>query len=174
MPGSPAPDLLVEPLATRHDRTAFASGDESLDRYFRTQAGQDARRKANGVFVLTAQAGNAEVLGYYTLCTTAVSSGDVSEPLRRFLPRYPLVSATLFGRLAVEQRFQGQGLGALLLADGVKRAFASANTVGSSMLVVDALNDTAVAFYLRQGFIRLYDSRRLILPMRTIAKLLQW
>lgn len=173
MPLHSAPDLVVEPLGTRHDRTAFSSGEQSLDQYFRTQAGQDTRRKANGVFVLTARTKNTEVLGYYTLCASALTPGDVPGSVRRYLPRYPLVSATLLGRLAVQRNCQGQGLGALLLADGVKRAFASADTVGSSMLVVDALNDAAVAFYLRQGFIRLVDSRRLILPMRTIAKLLQ-
>ena len=168
-----APDLVVEPLATIHNRAAFSSGDESLDRYFRTQAGQDTRHKANGVFVLTARTNNAEVLGYYTLCATALTPGDVPESVRRFLPRYPLVSATLLGRLAVSRHCQGQGLGALLLADGLKRVFASADTVGSSMLVVDALNAAAVAFYLKQGFVQLHDSQRLILPMRTIAKLLQ-
>lgn len=173
MPPHSTPDLVVEPLATHHDRIAFSSGEESLDQYFRNQAGQDTRRKANGVFVLTARTNNAQVLGYYTLCASALTPGDVPEPVRRYLPRYPLVSATLLGRLAVQRNFQGQGLGALLLVDCVKRAFVSADTVGSSMLVVDVLNDAAVAFYLKQGFIRLVDSRRLILPMRTIAKLLQ-
>lgn len=173
MPLHSTPDLVVEPLAARHDRQAFASGEAGLDQYFRNQAGQDARRKANGVFVLTARARNTEVLGYYTLCASALATGDVPEQVRRHLPRYPLVSATLLGRLAVQLNFQGHGLGALLLADGVKRSFASADTVGSSMLVVDALNDAAVAFYLKHGFIRLLDTQRLILPMRTIAKLFQ-
>ena len=173
MPPHSAPDLVIEPLAARHDRTAFSSGEQSLDQYFRTQANQDARRKANAVFVLTARTNDSEVLGYYTLCASALTPGDIPESVHRHLPRYPLVSATLLGRLAVRRNCQGQGMGALLLADCVKRAFASADTVGSSMLVVDALNDAAIAFYLKHGFIRLIDSRRLILPMRTIAKLLQ-
>jgi GNAT superfamily N-acetyltransferase len=60
---------------------------------------------------------------------------------RRHIRRYPLVSATLVGRLAVAAARQGQGLGALLLADAVQRAYASASSVGSSILVVDAISD---------------------------------
>ena len=50
--GLPKPDLAVVPLDDGHDRAGFSCGVESLDRYFRTQAGQDVRRRANGVFVL--------------------------------------------------------------------------------------------------------------------------
>ena len=40
-------------LDEAHDRGSFACGVESLDRYLKTQAGQDLRRKANAVFVLS-------------------------------------------------------------------------------------------------------------------------
>jgi predicted GNAT family N-acyltransferase len=89
----------------------------------------------------------------------------VPEVARKLIPRYPLVSATLIGRLAVAKDHQGQRLGAILLADALQRAFASAGTVGSSMVVVDALDETAAGFYAAHGFIRLPDSRRLVLPM---------
>ncbi|HEY3777112.1 MAG TPA: hypothetical protein VGL35_03565 [Rhizomicrobium sp.] len=59
------------------------------------------RRKANAVFVLSEQANPACILGYYTLCAMAVSLADVPDPARRQVPRYPLVSATMIGRLAV-------------------------------------------------------------------------
>lgn len=66
----------------------------------------------------------------------------------------------------------GDGLGSLLLADAVRRAYASAETVGSSMLVVDALSERAAAFYESFGFQPLPESRRLVLPMRSIETLL--
>ena len=47
-----SPDLKIEPFDPRHNRAGFACGVESLDRYFRTEANQDMRRKVNGVFVL--------------------------------------------------------------------------------------------------------------------------
>lgn len=75
------------------------------------------------------------------------------------------------GRLAVATARQGERLGALLLADAVRRAYASAAIVGSSMLVVDAVNERAAAYYEGNGFVRLPDSMRLILPMHTIARM---
>src|SRR5713226_2274142 len=148
----PSGDLHIRPLDEQHDRIGFACGVESLDRYLKTQAGQDVRRKANAVFVLIERDEPARVLGYYTLCAMAISQGDVPEAARKHIPRYPLVSATLIGRLAVAKDCQGQRLGALLLADALQRSFDSASTVGSSMIVVDALDEAAAAFYAAHGF----------------------
>lgn len=168
----PRPDLKVEALAGHHDRDGFSCGVDSLDRYLRTQARQDVRRRANGVFVLVAVDALETVLGYYTLCATSLPQGDVPKAARKHVPRYPLVSTTLIGRLAVSHARQGEGLGSLLLADAVQRAYASAGTVGSSMLIVDALNERAAAFYEAFGFQPLPESLRLVLPMQSIEDLL--
>lgn len=167
------PDLKTEPLAAHHDRVPFTCGIDSLDHYLQMYAGQDVRRRANSVFVLVDQAEPAGVLGYYTLCATSLSQGDVPIAARKHVPRYPLVSATLVGRLAVAAGRQGQGLGTLLVADAMRRAYASASVVGSSMLVVDAISERAAAFYEANSFARLSSSSlRLGLPMAEIGKLL--
>ena len=153
-------------LGEEHDRSSFACGVESLDRYLKSQAGRDVRRKANAVFILSEIGKPTHVLGYYTLCAMAISHGDVPETARKHIPRYPLVSATLIGRLAVVKDRQGQRLGAVLLADALQRAFESARTVGSSMVIVDALDEAAASFYAAHGFVRLPASLRLVLPMR--------
>jgi GNAT superfamily N-acetyltransferase len=162
-------DLRIALLREDHDRSSFTCGVDSLDRYLKTQAGQDVRRKANAVFILSEVSAPARVLGYYTLCATAISQGDVPEAARRHIPRYPLVRATLIGRLAVAKERQGQRLGAVLVADALRRAFDSAGTVGASMVVVDALNEAAGGFYAAHGFARLPDSLRLVLPMHMAA-----
>jgi ribosomal protein S18 acetylase RimI-like enzyme len=162
----PPGELETAFLAAHHDRAAFFSGVESLDTYFRTQAGQDIKRKANAVFVLCARSDPAKVLGFYTLCASAIQLTDLPEPLRKHVPRYPMISATLIGRLAIAQAQQGNGLGSIVLADARRRAVASAAFVGSSLITVDAIDERAARFYLAHGFIRLPDSRRLILPMR--------
>jgi GNAT superfamily N-acetyltransferase len=167
-----APDLVFAPLGDSHDRAGFSCGVESLDRYLQAQAGQDMRRRANGVFVLADKAAPDRVLGYYTLCATALPPGDVPEAARKHIPRYPLVSATLIGRLAVAKDRQGQRLGAILLADALRRALASAQTVGSSMIVVDAFDEGAASFYAAHGFVRLPESSRLVLPMRVVERML--
>ncbi len=167
------PDLKTEPLAAHHDRVRFTCGIDSLDQYLQMYAGQDVRRRANSVFVLVDQHEPAGVLGYYTLCATSLSQGDVPIAARKHLPRYPLVSATLVGRLAVAAGRQGQGLGTLLVADAMRRAYASAYVVGSSMLVVDAISEQVVAFYEANSFARLSSSSlRLGLPMAEIGKLI--
>lgn len=170
---SPEADLLIEPLASHHDRNGFSCGVASLDRYLRTQAGQDVRRKAAGVLILAERANPGAILGYYTLSSTGIAQGDVPTAARRHIPRYPLVAATLIGHLAVSAARQGERLGAVLIADAVRRAWLTASTVGSSMLVVDAINDRAAAFYEANGFVRLPDSPRLVLPMHIIQRLVE-
>jgi GNAT superfamily N-acetyltransferase len=165
------PDLSIVPLDDGHNHARFTCGVDSLDRYLQTQAGQDVRRRANGVFVLAGKGDKSSVLGYYTLCATALAPGDVPEAARKHIPRYPMVSATLIGRLAVAKDRQGQRLGAILLSDALRRALVSAETVGSSMVVVDAVDEGAAAFYAAHGFVRLPDSTRLVLPMRTVERL---
>src|SRR5260221_1285897 len=132
----PSGSLRIVPLAEIHDRESFSCGVESLDRYLKTQAGQDLRRKANAVFVLSEQDEPARILGYYTLCAMSISQGEVPETARKHIPRYPLVSATLIGRLAVSKERQGQHLGAVLLADALPRALQNARTLGCSQVLV--------------------------------------
>lgn len=61
-----ASDYLIEPLGSHHNRAAFESGVEPLDRYFHTSAGQDARKRVAAPFVLLDRT-NGNVAGYYTL-----------------------------------------------------------------------------------------------------------
>ena len=75
------------------------------------------------------------------------------------------------GRLAIAKDRQGQRLGAVLLADALHRALASAQTVGSSMIVVDALDDGAASFHVAHGFVRLPESLLLVLPMRMVERM---
>jgi GNAT superfamily N-acetyltransferase len=96
----------------------------------------------------------------------------VPAAARRHIPRDPLVSALLIGQLAVAAAHQGRGLGALLLADAVQRAYASAASVGSSMLVGGTISKAAAVFYAANGFMRLPDSPRLVLPMQAIGRLI--
>jgi GNAT superfamily N-acetyltransferase len=162
----PSEDLRIVLLGEGRDRGSFTCGVESLDRYLKTQAGQDVRRKANAVFILSEIGEPTRILGYYTVCAMAISQGDVPETARKHVPRYRLVSATLIGRLAVAKDRQGQRLGAVLLVDALQRAFESASAVGSSMVIVDTLDEAAAGFYGAHGFVRLPHSPRLVLPMR--------
>ncbi|MGJ0393090.1 MAG: GNAT family N-acetyltransferase [Methylocystis sp.] len=160
--------LRVEALGARHDRSGFESGVEPLDRYFRTQAGQDARKRLAASFVLLLEDGS--LAGYYTLSSSAVKLPELPETLARKLPRYPLVPATLLGRLAIDRRHRGKGYGRFLLADALYRALRS--EIASFAVVVEAKDENAKQFYLRESFLPFPDQpRKLFRPMADIEAL---
>jgi GNAT superfamily N-acetyltransferase len=167
--GGAADDALrVEVLGPQHDRTVFESGVEPLDRYFRVQAGQDARKNMAAPFVLVLPDGI--IGGYYTLSATGVNLADLPAQITRKLPRYPLVPATLLGRLAVDRRHQGKGYGRFLLADALFRSVRS--EIASFAVIVDAKGGNARRFYERESFLPFPDQpMRLFRPMADIAAL---
>jgi GNAT superfamily N-acetyltransferase len=168
VPGAPEGSLRVEALGPHHDRSRFASGVEPLDRYFRSQAGQDARKNMAAPFVLVLPDG--AVGGYYTLSATGVKLIELPADITRKLPKYPLVPATLLGRLAVDRRQQGKGYGRFLLADALYRAARS--EIASFAMIVDAKDDGARRFYERESFLALPDQpMKLFRPMADIRRL---
>ena len=162
--------LTVEPLASHHDRASFSCGEPSLDRYIRRQASQDARRRVARVFVAHAHP-PGRVAGYYTLSAASFEKDDLPAEVAKRLPHYP-VPAAVIGRLAVDLRSQGGGLGEVLLLDAIRRVVRAGDTIGVYAVVVDALHDRASAFYERYGFLP-FPSRplRLYLPLRTFEQL---
>jgi GNAT superfamily N-acetyltransferase len=160
--------LRIDTLNDGHDRTAFESGVEPLDRYLQTQASQDIRKRVASCFVLTD--GSAAPLGYYTLAATSISLTDLPASLSKKLPRYPAIPATLMGRLAVDARHRGQRLGELLLLDAFSRTLRA--EIATYAFVVDAKDETAAGFYSAYNFQPLTaESRRMFIPMAEIAKL---
>lgn len=138
----------VEPLAG-HDRSRFFSGVDALDRYFQVQVSQDIRRRVTACYVAV-EAATSAVAGFYTLSASDIPLTDIPAELVKKLPRYPAVPAARVGRLAVDQRFRGQKLGAALLFNAIARAARS--EVAIFALVVDAKDDEAETFYRHHGF----------------------
>ncbi len=164
------PHFLVEPLGPKHDRAAFSCGLEPLDAYLHNQAGQDFKKRAAVPFVITPD--GKTVAGYYTLSQYAVQLDAMPSELARKWPKYPVVPATLLGRLAVSTQFRGRGLGALLLMDALYRALRHSKELASAGVVVDAKDAAASAFYIKYGFLQLPKvERRLFLPMGTVEQL---
>lgn len=140
--------FVIKPLDA-HDRSGFACGTATLDRYLREQASQDGKRLVASCFVAVETA--TQILaGYYTLAAASIAATDLSPEFARRLPRYPLLPAALIGRLAVDQRYQGKGLGSALLADAALRVLRS--EMKALALIVEAQDEKAMAFYRRQGF----------------------
>lgn len=149
-------DVRIEPLAG-HDRSAFDCGVRPLDVYFQRSAGQDSRRRVANVYV--ALVGEVtEVAAFYTLSACGVPRQALPPGTSRRLPRYDTLPAVLMGRLAVDRRWQGQGLGGILIVDAVERVRRSG--IGAIGLLVDAKDPSAADFYDRHGFDALTDDRR--------------
>jgi ribosomal protein S18 acetylase RimI-like enzyme len=163
-------DPLFEPLNDTYDRAAFSCGEPSLDLYIRQQAGQDRRRHLAAMFIMRLPAQPAVIVGYDTLSAYTVSLSDLAETTAKHLGRYPHVPALLLGRLAVDHRYQRRGFGRQLLVNALHRCY---HNEIAALVVVDALNDSAAAFYESFGFSHLpSDHSRLLLPMTTVKNLL--
>ena len=158
------------PLTDAHDRASFACGEEALERYFQTQITQDGRRRiAHGFIALETVSGL--VAAFYTIAAASIPTSDLPPEETRRLPRYPTLPAVRIGRLAVDRRFQGRGLGGALLADAVLRVLQSPPAVFT--LLVDAKTAQAAAFYQHHGFRALVSlPRTLFLPVATAEKVL--
>jgi GNAT superfamily N-acetyltransferase len=99
-----------------------------------------------------------------------VQLGELPDKTVRKLPRYPLVPATLLGRLAVDRRQQGKGYGRFLLADALYRAVRS--EIASFAVIVDAKDENARRFYERESFLPFPDQpMKLFRPMADIRRL---
>lgn len=164
------PRFRFEPLGPGHDRAAFFCGVEELDSYLQKQARQDLRKRAAVPFVITPD--GKTIAGFYTLSQYSVQLDAIPAEVARKLPKYPVVPATLLGRLAVSSAFRGQGLGALLLMDALHRSLLHSREMASAGVVVDAKDAAAGSFYRKYGFIELPNvERRLFLPMGTVEEL---
>ena len=158
----------LEVLGASHSREGFACGVEALDAYFARQATQDVRRRASACYVAV-EARTGKVAGYYTLAAGGVPLTDLPETLTKRMPRYPSVPVARVGRLAIDKLFQGQKLGAALLADAAVRAMRS--EVAVFALVVDAKDDVAEAFYRHHGFDRFgTKARQLFVSLKHFAQ----
>lgn len=158
----------VVPLDSTHDRNPFDSGSAPLNRYLREQVTQDVRRRVTACFV--ALNADHQIAGYYTLASASVLLTDLPAATAKKLPRYPTVPAVRMGRLAIDQNFQGQGLGGALLADALQRAAQA--EIAAYALLVDAKDTHAAAFYQHHGLLALPDTPlTLFLPLATVQML---
>jgi GNAT superfamily N-acetyltransferase len=130
-------------LTSDHDTSMFDSGDDALDDWLRRHAlVNQAGRTANTFVVL---GGEGQVVGYYCLATGVVERASATARAARGAPNP--VPGILIGRLAVDSKHQGRGLGAALLRDAILRTLTVGRTVGVRVLFAHAINDEARAFY---------------------------
>ena len=161
---------LTTPLESNHKKSEFTCGNTLLDNYIRKQAKQDIKKKLSACFILGDDEKN--IKGFYTLSNAGIPREVIPEEISKKLPRaYESLPVTLLGRLAISEKNKGQGLGKLLLIDALKRSYEVSKVVGSMAVIVDPIDENAIKFYIRFGFISLPDSEKMFLPTKTIEQL---
>ena len=164
---------LTETLNSQHRKKEFSCGKDMLDEYLHKQANQDIKRKLSACFVIEDQ--ETKLLkGFYTLANNSLAQELIPTEFQKKLPSsYKSIPTTLLGRLAIDSRFQKQGVGKLLLIDAIKRSYEISKSIGSFAVVVDPIDEDAEQFYGKYGFIKLPDSGKMFLPMNTIKTLFE-
>lgn len=166
-------DFITANLSSVHKKNEFCCEKELLDNYLHKQANQDVKRKLSACFVL-ADNNSHVVKGYYTLSNNSIPSILIPEEVKKQLPNsYTSIPTTLLGRMAIDKNFKGNGIGKILLVDALKRCYKNSKTIGSFAVIVDPLDNEAQTFYAKYGFIKLPDSGKMFLPMKTIQQLFE-
>lgn len=139
------------PIEATDNTTEFDSGEESLDRFLADRALTNHLAGLGRCYVCV-DADTDKIIGYYTLSAVAVEHADLPGKVRRNAPNP--VPAVLMGRLAIDVKAQGSGLGRFLVRDAILSTLAAADRIGVRILFVHALHEQAASFYEKLGFRR--------------------
>ena len=162
-----------ERLSSQHDLSGFRNGKHpSLDDWLRNRALASEGLSARTYVVCDADT-PARVVGYYAISTAIEQRVALpSAKLRRGMPEQ--VPLLLIGRLAVDQAFQGLGLGTELLSDALRRCLSASEIAGARGVVAHAIDDEAVRFYQRHGFaLSPLGERVMLLPIESVRALFE-
>ncbi|MDQ3265275.1 MAG: GNAT family N-acetyltransferase [Myxococcota bacterium] len=159
------------PIQPADAKAGFACGNHSLDDFFARHAVANDAAGVCRVYVRRREADDDPslpgILGFYTLSMASAEAAPVAQILGKKLPNYAMPVA-LIGRLAIDQRVQGRGLGEKLLLDALRRVVTVAANVGCTGVVVDAKDEGATRFYANYGFVVVVSEgwpRRMFLPI---------
>ena len=135
------------PLTEHHVTEGFSCGTDSLDQWLKRRSLKNQIQGASRTYVVC-DAGR--VVAYYALASGAVITTDAVGRFRRNMP--DPIPVVVWGRLAGEQTWHGQGFGRALVRDAGMRVIQAADAIGIRGITVQALSDDAKAFYEKIGF----------------------
>jgi GNAT superfamily N-acetyltransferase len=167
--------LRIERLSRAHRPLldGFVNDEPDLVAYLRRWALVHQERDHLGrTWLALDEAAEVRIAGFFTLAAASLDRGAVNMGDLARLPRFP-IPAVLLARLAVDSRVQGQGLGTWLFDEALQRTLvlAAEGPIGFRVLVTDAKNERAAAFYERRGLVVLTDPwpRRLVLDLKPLV-----
>ena len=140
--------MIIRLLQPSDDRSGFSCGDPDYDDFIRKYAGQNDFRHHVGRTLVVVD--DERVIAYATFTLGEMAVDALPQPARHGLPRYPLPVLRL-ARLAVDARYSGAGMGAMLVSRVLALALQLRDRFGCVAVVVDALR-ARQPFYERLGF----------------------
>lgn len=157
-----------EKLTAAHDLSQFQCGEPALDDWLRRRALQNEKSGSSRTYVLCA---GRQVVGYYALAGGAVTHASAPGRIKRNMP--DPVPVMVIGRLAIDSKFQGRGVGPALLKDAILRTVQAAEIAGIRAVLVHAISERAKRFYEKWGFIASpVDPVTLMITVAEAAKIL--
>lgn len=161
--------MLIEPLTREHNRKSFDCGDEEVTLFLREKARQDHERDLSRTMVLIdSEESPKRIIGYHTLAMTQVKQEEIPNDRPRITRGIPVI---LLGQLGVDVKYQGQGLGDILLMDVQARTDEISRKVGIRALMLDARNERLAEWYGKHDFIRFPNNLRMFKRIEAIRSL---
>lgn len=160
----------IEPLADDHALDSFSCGNSDLDQWLSLHARQ-ATRQGTRTYLLV-EGDSEAVVGYFAIAPHTLARDEAPRRIGRGAPR--AIPAILLAKLALDRRFQGQGLGDELLVYALTKIVTAARAAGGKLVVVDATDETAASFYRAHSFQPSpADPLRLAMKLSTVARELE-
>jgi GNAT superfamily N-acetyltransferase len=158
-------DFVCEVLGDRHDSSSFDSTQPTLDEWLRKSARDSDGRSLTRTYVW--HRGDGVVVAYYSLMPYFIERASLSKQQARGLP--DRISCYLIARLALDRSLHQRHLGSQLLASALNRAAVGARDLSGRYVIVDAIDDLAVSFYVHHGFEPIPGRPdRLLLPTKAL------
>ncbi len=155
-------------LTDSHEIAEFDCGNDTLNEWLTKRALKNQNSGASRTFVICQ---DNQVIGYYALASGSVERMATPKSISRNMPEP--IPVMVLGRLAIDTRMQGQGLGSALLKGALLRTLSVSKNVGIRAILVHAISENARRFYLSYGFlVSPIDTMTLMLPVRHIEGLL--
>jgi len=162
---------------SKHKRDGFESGIDAVDQYFSKTAGKLSKAGNVSFFVMVEVKAPEEIIGFYTLNAHAVHFSDLPAKYKRGKPGHGHIPAAFVSMMGVDAERHNEGLGALLLADALKRIARGAESVATAVVLLDVIDcgdpekiGRRRTFYTKFGFQPfLSQPSRLFLPVDSIG-----
>lgn len=173
-------NLVIEAFdPEKHDRRDFSCGVDAVDNYFHRTAGKLSR--ADNIRLFVAVTARGRIAGFFALNAHTVRYEELPPRYARTRPGHGTIPAAYIAMIGRDQRFRGTGLGAILLADALKRLAAASQQLGIAVVLLDILDcgnpdrvEQRRQLYRHYGFEPLPSNpMRLFLPMATVRRLLE-